>query len=50
VSLHGGHSGDFCEHGADSLREMLDAAVSFGYSTFGSLSMRIESKCCGALR
>ena len=35
VSLHGGHSGDFCEHGADSLREMLDAAVSFGYSTFG---------------
>lgn len=35
MSLHGGHSGDFCEHGADSLREMLDAAVSFGYSTFG---------------
>jgi histidinol-phosphatase (PHP family) len=35
VSLHGGHSGDFCEHGADSLREMLDAAISFGYSTFG---------------
>ncbi|HIF73288.1 MAG TPA: histidinol-phosphatase HisJ family protein [Dehalococcoidia bacterium] len=35
VSLHGGHSGDFCAHGHDTLREMLDAAVSFGYSTFG---------------
>jgi histidinol-phosphatase (PHP family) len=35
VSLHGGHSGDFCEHGSDTLREMLDAAVSFGYTTFG---------------
>ena len=35
VSLHGGHSGDFCEHGSDTLREMLDAAVSYGYTTFG---------------
>jgi len=35
VSLHGGHSGDFCKHGHDTLREMLDAAVSFGYTTFG---------------
>jgi len=35
VSLHGGHSGDFCAHGADTLREMLDAAVAFGYTTFG---------------
>jgi histidinol-phosphatase (PHP family) len=35
ISLHGGHSGDFCEHGNDTLRGMLDAAVSFGYSTFG---------------
>lgn len=35
VSLHGGHSGDFCEHGAGSLREILDAAVAYGYSTFG---------------
>ena len=33
--MHGGHSGDFCEHGSDTLREMLDAAVSFGYTTFG---------------
>ena len=35
VSLHGGHSGDFCEHGQDTLRGMLDAAVSYGYTTFG---------------
>ena len=35
VSLHGGHSGDFCAHGADTLRELLDAAVAFGYTTFG---------------
>ena len=35
VSLHGGHSGDFCEHGSDTLRGMLDAAVEYGYSTFG---------------
>jgi histidinol-phosphatase (PHP family) len=35
VSLHGGHSGDFCAHGNDTLVEMLDAAVEFGYSTYG---------------
>jgi histidinol-phosphatase (PHP family) len=35
VSLHGGHSGDFCLHGGDTLEEMLDAAVAFGYTTFG---------------
>ncbi|MDP7484980.1 MAG: histidinol-phosphatase [Dehalococcoidia bacterium] len=35
ISLHGGHSGDFCEHGHDTLRVMLDAAVEYGYSTFG---------------
>jgi histidinol-phosphatase (PHP family) len=35
VSLHGGHSGDFSEHGQDTLRELLEAAVAFGYSTFG---------------
>ena len=35
VSLHGGHSGDFCAHGTDTLRELLDAAVAFGYTTFG---------------
>lgn len=35
VSLHGGHSGEFCAHGADTLPAMLDAAVAFGYTTFG---------------
>ncbi len=35
VSLHGGHSGQFCDHAEDSLREVLQAAVDFGYHTFG---------------
>jgi histidinol-phosphatase (PHP family) len=35
VSLHGGHSGEFCEHAASTLREVLEAAVAFGYHTFG---------------
>ena len=35
VSLHGGHSGEFCEHAAADLRDVLEAAVSAGYHTFG---------------
>lgn len=35
VSLHGGHSGEFCEHAQASLREVLEAAVAAGYHTFG---------------
>ena len=35
VSLHGGHSSDYCDHGESTLREMLDAAVEAGYHTFG---------------
>lgn len=35
VSLHGGHSSDYCDHGNSTLREMLDAAVEVGYHTFG---------------
>ena len=35
VSLHGGHSGDFCLHGEDTLEEILEVAVDFGYKTFG---------------
>jgi histidinol-phosphatase (PHP family) len=35
VSLHGGHSGEFCDHAEGTLREMLQAAVAAGYSTFG---------------
>ena len=35
VSLHGGHSGEFCEHATSTLREVLEAAAAFGYQTFG---------------
>ena len=35
VSLHGGHSGEFCEHADGSLREMLEAAHQVGYTVFG---------------
>ncbi len=35
VSLHGGHSGAYCDHAVGTLREVLDAAVTFGYQTFG---------------
>lgn len=35
VSLHGGHSGEFCDHAEATLEEMLNAAVEAGYHTFG---------------
>ncbi|MCX5757768.1 MAG: histidinol-phosphatase [Candidatus Hydrogenedentes bacterium] len=35
VSLHGGHSSNYCDHGTSTLREILDAAVAVGYRTFG---------------
>lgn len=35
ISLHGGHSGEFCDHAEGMLREMLEAAVAAGYHTFG---------------
>ncbi len=35
VSLHGGHSGDFCDHAVGTLRDVLQAAVDAGYHTFG---------------
>lgn len=35
VSLHGGHCGAYCDHATGTLEEVLDAAVSFGYQTFG---------------
>ena len=34
VSLHGGHSAAFCDHADNTLREMLQAAVTAGYHTF----------------
>lgn len=35
VSLHGGHCGEYCDHAKGTLREVLEAAVRFGYHTFG---------------
>lgn len=35
ISLHGGHSGEFCEHAEGSLREILEAAWQVGYNVFG---------------
>lgn len=35
VSLHGGHSSAYCDHAYSTLREMIDAAIAFGYTTFG---------------
>ena len=33
--MHGGHSGQFCEHAKGDLRDVLEAAVKVGYHTFG---------------
>jgi len=35
VSLHGGHSGQYCEHARDTLRQVLEKAVETGYTIFG---------------
>jgi len=35
VSLHGGHTGEFCDHGHGTLAESIEAAFQFGYHTFG---------------
>lgn len=35
VSLHGGHSGQFCEHAAGTLYEVLEAAVAAGFAIYG---------------
>lgn len=35
VSLHGGHSGEFCEHAQGTLREILDEAVRQGFAACG---------------
>ncbi len=34
-SLHGGHSGSYCDHARGTLREVIEAAVQAGYSVFG---------------
>jgi histidinol-phosphatase (PHP family) len=35
VSLHGGHSGAYCDHARGSLRDVLEAAVAQGFHTYG---------------
>ncbi|GBC92637.1 Histidinol-phosphatase [bacterium HR15] len=35
ISLHGGHSGEFCEHAEGSLRSILEAACRANYAVFG---------------
>lgn len=35
ISLHGGHSGEFCGHARGTLRESIEAALAFGYRTYG---------------
>ena len=35
VSLHGGHSSEFCDHARSPLRDILEAAVARGYHVFG---------------
>lgn len=35
ISLHGGHSGEFCEHAQGTLRSVVEAAAAAGMTTFG---------------
>ena len=35
VSLHGGHSGEFCDHATGTLREVVEAAIAAGFHTYG---------------
>lgn len=34
-SHHGGHSGEFCQHAQNTLREVVERAIAVGFSTFG---------------
>lgn len=34
-SYHGGHSGQFCGHAQDTLRQVVERAVELGFTTFG---------------
>ncbi len=46
VSLHGGHSGQFCDHATGSLREVVEAAATQGFRVFGVTehASRIEER------
>jgi histidinol-phosphatase (PHP family) len=36
VSLHGGHSADFCDHATGTLREIIETAAALGFHTYGT--------------
>ena len=46
VSLHGGHSGEFCDHAEGSLRDTIEAAIAFGYHTFGVSEHAPRDEAC----
>jgi histidinol-phosphatase (PHP family) len=35
ISLHGGHTGLYCDHATGTLEEAVEKAIEFGYDTFG---------------
>lgn len=35
VSLHGGHSGQYCDHASGTLRGVIESAIAKGFSTYG---------------
>lgn len=35
VSLHGGHSGEFCDHAVSNLRAIIESAIAKGFKTYG---------------
>ena len=35
VSLHGGHSVEYCDHARDTLKMLVEAAIDRGYRVFG---------------
>ena len=47
VSLHGGHSKEFCDHGRAPLRKMLERAIEEGFTIYGVTehAPRVKEKC-----
>lgn len=35
ISLHGGHSGEYCDHAVGTLRDVIEAAIAKGFKTYG---------------
>lgn len=36
ISLHGGHSGEYCDHATGTLREIIETAAAQGFRTYGT--------------